>query len=607
MGSHEDLLAYLVRRLLENGANSSFVNRIVDEKTPVDEIIADPIARVRSHAQIPHPGIPLPKDLYGPERPNSMGVDLTDVAQLQWLHEGMVAADGRDWHAGPIIGGTTRHGDAQVVHSPADHTRHVGRVTWATSDDVEDAVARASRAADAWDRTPATERAACIERYADLLEAELPTFIALCAREAGRHVPDGVAEVREAVDFCRYYAAQARREFDAPQPLPGPTGERNTIQLRGRGVFVCISPWNFPLAIFTGQIVAALVAGNAVVAKPAEQTSIIGHYAAQLLHRAGVPGDVLQFLPGDGPTVGAPLVADPRVNGVAFTGSVPTAKGINRTLAERDGPIVPLIAETGGQNAMLVDSSALPEQVVADVLKSSFQSAGQRCSALRLLYVQEDIADKLIEMLSGAMAELSIGDPWNLATDVTPVIDGDAWKMLSEHAERMDSEARLLHRCELPENGDHGTFFPAQAYQLESLEQLKEEKFGPILHVVRFKARDMDRVIDEINAMGYGLTFGIHSRIDNTANHVVSRMRVGNAYVNRNMIGAVVGVQPFGGEGLSGTGPKAGGPRYLYRFATERSLSVDTTAAGGNASLMSLEDESTDEPLMLPEPQRFNQ
>jgi RHH-type proline utilization regulon transcriptional repressor/proline dehydrogenase/delta 1-pyrroline-5-carboxylate dehydrogenase len=607
VGSHEDLLAYLVRRLLENGANSSFVNRIVDERTPVDEIIADPIAKVASQSSIPHPRIPLPKDIYGPARRNAMGVDLTDVTQLQWLHEGMEAADQRDWRAAPIIGGVPTKEGGVPVTSPADRGRRVGTVAYADADDVDNALARAKRASVDWDRTSAAERAACIERYADLLEEEMPTLIALCAREAGKHIPDGVAEVREAVDFCRYYAAQARREFDGPQPLPGPTGERNQIQLHGRGVFVCISPWNFPLAIFTGQVTAALAAGNAVVAKPAEQTSLIGSYAVQLMHRAGVPVDVLQFLPGDGPTVGAPLVSDPRVDGVAFTGSVATAKSINRALAERDGPIIPLIAETGGQNAMIVDSSALPEQVVADVLKSSFQSAGQRCSALRVLFVQDDIADKLLEMLTGAMAELGIGDPWNLSTDVTPVIDEDARTMLQEHAERMERETRLMHRCELPADADAGTFFPPQAFELSGLEQLGEEKFGPILHVIRYKARDLDRVIDGINATGYGLTFGIHSRIDNTVEYVTSRMNVGNAYVNRNMIGAVVGVHPFGGEGLSGTGPKAGGPRYLYRFATERSLSIDTTAAGGNASLMSLGDEESGEVLMLPEPQRFAQ
>jgi RHH-type proline utilization regulon transcriptional repressor/proline dehydrogenase/delta 1-pyrroline-5-carboxylate dehydrogenase len=606
VGSHEDLLAYLVRRLLENGANSSFVNRIVDEKTPIDEIIADPIAEVASYRNVRHPKIPLPKDLYGSERRNARGVDLTDISHLEWLQQGMEAAEARPWHAAPLVGDRPPRTEGEPVYSPADHGRQVGTVAWATEEDVQAALDIAHAAANDWDRTPAEERAACLERYADLLEEEMPALIAMCCREAGKHIPDGVAEIREAVDFCRYYAAQARREFSAPTVLPGPTGERNTIALHGRGVFVCISPWNFPLAIFTGQVTAALVAGNAVIAKPAEQTSLIAHFAVQLMHKAGIPKNVLHLLPGDGPTVGGPLTADPRIAGVAFTGSEATAKRINRTLAERDGAIIPLIAETGGQNAMIVDSSALPEQVVADVLKSSFQSAGQRCSALRVLYLQQDIADRVIEMLTGAMAELRIGDPWRLGTDVTPVIDAEARGMLSEHAERMEREARLLYRCELPEGADGGSFFPPQAFELETLDQLGGEKFGPILHVLRFRGRDLNRLVDQLNTTGYGLTFGIHSRIDRTVQEVTSRIRVGNAYVNRNMIGAVVGVHPFGGEGLSGTGPKAGGPRYLYRFATERSLSVDTTAAGGNASLMSLEeDEAGDQPLLLPEPQRY--
>jgi RHH-type proline utilization regulon transcriptional repressor/proline dehydrogenase/delta 1-pyrroline-5-carboxylate dehydrogenase len=393
-----------------------------------------------------------------------------------------------------------------------------------------------------------------------------------------------------------------------PQWNAVPPGERNVHERTGRGVFACISPWNFPLAIFTGQITAALVAGNAVIAKPAEQTSLIGHYAVQLLHRAGVPADALQFLPGDGPTVGGPLVSDERVNGVAFTGSVATAKRINRQLAERSGPIPPLIAETGGQNAMIVDSSALLEQVVEDVLKSSFQSAGQRCSALRVLYVQEDIAEPLLEMLAGAMAELRIGDPWNLATDVTPVIDDDARQMLEDHVEAMSAGARLIHRCELGPEADHGTFVAPAAFELHSLDQLPGERFGPILHVLRFSSQEIDQVVDEINATGFGLTFGIHSRIDNTVNRVLSRIKAGNAYVNRNMIGAVVGVHPFGGERMSGTGPKAGGPHYLHRFAVERAVSIDTTAAGGNASLMSLDDEAAeDQTLLLPEPQRYGQ
>jgi len=606
VGSHEDLLPYLVRRLLENGANTSFVNRIVDEHAPVDEIIADPVSRVRSYSRIPHPRIPLPADLYGAERRNARGVDLTDAEHLHWLRRGMSEADRRRWEAAPLIGGRPARTPQAPVTSPADRRRTVGYVAHARPEDVDTALERACRAAEDWDAEPAEDRAACVECYADLLEAEMPTLVALCAREAGKHIPDGVAEVREAVDFCRYYAAQARRELAAPTALPGPTGERNQLSLHGRGVFACISPWNFPLAIFTGQITAALVTGNAVVAKPAEQTSLVGAYATQLMHRAGIPVDVLQLLPGDGPGVGALLVADERIAGVAFTGSVETARRINRQLADRQGPIVPLIAETGGQNAMIVDSSALLEQVVADVLKSSFQSAGQRCSALRVLYVQSDVAERFLEMLAGAMAELRIGDPWHLATDVTPVIDDDARGMLERHLRDMDERARPIHRCRLGRGTEHGTYVAPAAYELDSLAQLPGERFGPILHVIRYRARERDRVVDEINAAGYGLTFGIHSRIDTTVRQVTSRIKAGNAYVNRNMIGAVVGVQPFGGERLSGTGPKAGGPHYLHRFVVERALSVDTTAAGGNASLMSLQDEEDeDRALIRPEPQRF--
>ena len=373
--------------------------------------------------------------------------------------------------------------------------------------------------------------------------------------------------------------------------MPGPTGERNQIELHGRGVFACISPWNFPLAIFTGQIAAALAAGNAVIAKPAEQTPLIAAAAVRLLHEAGIPGEVLHLLPGTGEAVGAPLVADPRIAGIAFTGSTETARQINLELARRPGPIVPLIAETGGQNAMIVDSSALAEQVVADVLASAFDSAGQRCSALRLLYVQDDIADRLLAMLAGAMAELAIGDPALIATDVGPVIDAAAQEALEQHAARMEREGRLLYRCTLPAGTEHGTFFAPRAFEIDSAARLAGEVFGPILHVVRWHADRLDAVLDEIAATGYGLTLGIHSRIDETVRHILARLKVGNSYVNRNMIGAVVGVQPFGGEGLSGTGPKAGGPHYLHRFATERTVSIDTTAAGGNATLLSLQED----------------
>ncbi|HWA50362.1 MAG TPA: L-glutamate gamma-semialdehyde dehydrogenase, partial [Dongiaceae bacterium] len=416
--------------------------------------------------------------------------------------------------------------------------------------------------------------------------------LALCVREAGKTIPDAVAELREAVDFLRYYAARARIDFAHPLAMPGPTGERNQLYLHGRGVFACISPWNFPLAIFLGQVSAALAAGNCVIAKPAEQTPMIAALAVRLLHKAGIPSDVLHLLPGDGPTVGVPLVNDPRIAGIAFTGSTDTARGINRALAAKNGPIVPLIAETGGQNAMIVDSSALPEQVVRDVLISSFQSAGQRCSALRVLFVQEDISEKLTEMLAGAMAELKVGDPGLLATDVGPVIDAEAKANLAKHTERMKREGKLLYEVPLGPDCANGHFFAPAAYRIDALSRLDREVFGPILHVIHYAADRLDDVLAAVNATGYGLTLGVHSRIDGKVAYITERLKVGNAYVNRNMIGAVVGVQPFGGEGLSGTGPKAGGPRYLHRFATERTLTIDTTAAGGNASLLSLNEES---------------
>ncbi len=591
VGSHEDLLAYLVRRLLENGANTSFVNRIVDEKAPIEELIADPVARVRKLPQKPHPRIPLPVDLFGGGRRNSAGIDLTDPEELVPLAQAMAAAGVNRWGAAPLIGGIGRGGAAKPVTNPADRRQTVGQVIEAGKAEVNDALTRAARAADDWNATPAGDRAASLERAADLLEENRAELMALCVREAGKTIPDALAEVREAVDFCRYYAARARADFAAPLALPGPTGERNQIALNGRGVFACISPWNFPLAIFMGQVTAALAAGNAVVAKPAEQTPLIAAAGLRLLHEAGVPGDVLHLLPGDGPTVGAPLVADPRIAGVAFTGSTETARAINQSLAARSGLIVPLIAETGGQNVMIVDSSALPEQVVRDVLTSSFQSAGQRCSALRVLFVQEDIAEKLEEMLVGAMAELRVGDPALLSTDVGPVIDEAAKATLEAHAKRMAAEGELLHCVGLGPETAEGSFVAPRAFRIDRLGRLEREVFGPILHVVHFAGDRLDQVLDDVNASGYGLTLGIHSRIDSTVRYIHERLRVGNAYVNRNMIGAVVGVQPFGGEGLSGTGPKAGGPRYLHRFATERTLTVDTTAAGGNASLLSLQEE----------------
>jgi RHH-type transcriptional regulator, proline utilization regulon repressor / proline dehydrogenase / delta 1-pyrroline-5-carboxylate dehydrogenase len=588
VGGHEDLLAYLVRRLLENGANTSFVNRIVDERAPIDEIVADPIARLAALPQKPHPKIPLPRDLFQPERYNSQGLDLADPRALADLRKGVAEALREPARAAPIVGGTELAGARTSVFDPSDRRRQVGTVVAAGPEAVEQALARAVHAAPGWNKTPAEQRAAILERAADLYEQHRVTLMALIIREGGRTIPAALSEVREAVDFLRYYAARARDEFAMPQRLPGPTGEQDEIGLYGRGVFACISPWNFPLSIFTGQVAAALAAGNAVIAKPAEQTPLIAVAAVRHLLAAGIPGDVLHLLPGDGETVGAALVADPRIAGVAFTGSTETGRAINQSLAARPGPIAPLIAETGGQNAMIADSSALAEQVVADALVSAFDSAGQRCSALRLLYVQDDIADRLLPMLVGAMAELRMGDPALLATDVGPVIDEPARQALERHAARMAREGRLLYECPLPASAEHGAFFAPRAFEIDRAGRLKREVFGPILHVIRWRADRLDAVCDEIAATGYALTLGIHSRIDETVHHVMRRLGVGNSYVNRTMIGAVVGVQPFGGERLSGTGPKAGGPRYLHRFAVERTVSIDTTAAGGNATLLSL-------------------
>jgi len=596
VGSHEDLLPYLVRRLLENGANSSFVNRITDDSVAIDDLIRDPVETVAGFTSIPHPRIPLPRDLYrahvalgkSSNRDNSMGINLANDDQLRALADHVNAAV-KGWRAMPLVPGATIIGANIAVSNPADRRETVGQWQAADSATVELALQNAVKAQFGWDQTPAAARAAILEHGADLLEQRMPQFIALCTKEAGKTIADGVAEVREAVDFLRYYAAQARALFSAPEQLPGPTGESNTLQLSGRGVFVCISPWNFPLAIFAGQIAAALAAGNSVIAKPAEQTNLIGYAAVQLLHEAGVPAAVLQFLPGDGATVGAALTRDPRVAGVAFTGSTDTARAINRALAARDAAIGVLIAETGGQNALIGDSSALPEQLVKDALSSAFTSAGQRCSAARVLFVQEDIADKVVSLLAGAMAELKVGDPGLLSTDVGPVIDTDALCLLDEHAGRMRGEARLIAQTQLdPAATAHGSFFAPSAWEIDSIDRLRGEVFGPALHVVRWKADELDKVIDAINATGYGLTLGIHSRIDETIDRIVSRARVGNAYVNRNQIGAVVGVQPFGGQGLSGTGPKAGGPHYVPRFATEKTVTINTTAAGGNASLLTL-------------------
>jgi len=587
VGTHEELLPYLVRRLLENGANSSFVHQFMNPQIPVEQVVRDPVTSLAEESAEP-PRVREPLALFCPERANSAGEDFGDPAALAALAAEVRAHAQQRHEGGPILSGRRADELRLPVNSPADVRDIVGRTRDATAAEIAAAMEAAAAAQAPWDATPAATRAACLERAAQLLEERRGLFLSLLVREAGKTLPDAVAELREAVDFCRYYAARGREAFGAPRPLPGPTGERNTLSLHGRGVFVCISPWNFPLAIFTGQITAALVAGNAVVAKPAPATPLIAHAMTRLLHEAGVPAAVLQLTPADGPAFGAVALTHPALAGVAFTGSTATAATINRTLAQRDGPIVPLIAETGGVNAMVVDATALPEQVVDDAVISAFTSAGQRCSALRVLYVQEEIADRVITMLIGAMRELKIGSPVELSTDVGPVITEAARVRLARHADRMRQEAQLLYACELePRLAAAGHFFPPHLFELRSLDQLKSEEFGPILHVARYRSGELPRVLAAIRATGYGLTLGVHSRLESVAQHVFSSLPVGNTYVNRNMIGAVVGVQPFGGQGLSGTGPKAGGPHYLPRFASERTLTINTAAIGGNVELLS--------------------
>ena len=591
VGSHEDLLPYLVRRLLENGSNTSFVNRIVDENLPVETVAENPIRKVAATEPAWHPSIPLPRDLYGDERINSSGVNLANETDTLALAEKMQPFADKQWDVEPLLArGLLEQGGPEKDNiNPADLDDRIGNVRQTSAEELERAIEDAHAFTGAWDETGGAERAAMLEAAADAMEENVGEFMALINREAGKTAHDAVSEIREAVDFLRYYALQARKKFDAPIVLPGPTGESNQLSLHGKGVFVCISPWNFPLAIFTGQVSAALAAGNTVLAKPADQTPAIASLAVRTMHQAGIPLEALQFVPGRGSVVGAKLTSDPRVDGVALTGSMATAHRINRSLAERDAPLAAMIAETGGQNAMLVDSSALPEQVVQDVIRSAFHSAGQRCSALRVLFLQDDVADRIMGLLSGAMQELVIGDPKLLSTDVGPVIDGAALEELTAHAERMEKEFRLIGRAPL-EKGLHGHYMAPCAFEIDSINTLEEEVFGPVLHVVRYRSRDLDKVIDEINATGYGLTLGIHSRIDRTQQYIARRVLAGNCYVNRNMIGAVVGVQPFGGERLSGTGPKAGGPHYMLRFATERTLTVNTAAVGGNAILLELED-----------------
>ncbi len=553
VGSFNELLPYLVRRLLENGANTSFVHQIADPDVPLEALVADPLAAL-PEPYAPDPRIPLPRHLY-PDRLNSIGLDLSRRDVL----------------------------DAVRQRINADRALPAAEKT--SSKTLDAAIGRAAAAFESWSRTPAAKRALCLERAADALEERMLELVSLIVREGSRTYADAVSEIREAADFCRYYALQARKTA-APLALAGPAGERNELSLHGRGVFACISPWNFPLAIFTGQVAAALAAGNSVVAKPAEQTPRIALRAVSIFHEAGVPQDVVACAVGDGEAVGAPLVADPRIAGVAFTGSVETAKRINASLARREGPIVPLIAETGGVNAMIVDASALPEQVVDDVVASAFQSAGQRCSAQRILFVDEGVAPRILRLIGGALAELKVGDPAEPDTDVGPVIDAAAHTALAAHIAGLSGHGRKLGEAQNGSNLTHLHFIAPVAFQLP-LEQLpRTEVFGPVLHVCTYRRQDLGDVLDWLRGTGYGLTLGIHSRIQSFVDEVVAGASVGNIYVNRSMIGAVVGVQPFGGEGLSGTGPKAGGPHYLLRFATERTLTVNTAAVGGVTELL---------------------
>ncbi len=580
VGSHRDLLAYLVRRLLENGANSSFVNRIADDDVSVEALVSDPVADLAALAPRRNPAIPLPAAIFGGGRRNSAGIDLSDPLVRDPLQARLAALASKAWTAAPTLAAA---GPARAITAPYDTAETVGSVAEALPSGLDAALGAAAAAQPAWDACGGAQRAARLDAAADGFEANADALLSLCVREAGKTLPDAVLELREAVDFLRFYAAEARAKFGAGVALPGPTGESNTLRLVGRGVFAAVSPWNFPLAIFTGMAAAALAAGNAVIAKPAEQTPLIAALAVRLLHDAGVPREVVQLLPGAG-DVGAALVAHPAVSGVVFTGSTATARAINRSLAAREGTIIPLIAETGGQNAMIVDSSALPEQVTRDVVASAFQSAGQRCSALRVLFIQEDVADGMIEMIRGAMEALVVGDPRAPQTDVGPVIDAAAQAALEAHIGWLDANAAMLARLDRPALPGH--FVAPAMYEIRSIADLAQENFGPVLHVIRFAASELGAVVDSINATGYGLTLGVHSRIDATRRFIEARARVGNLYVNRNQIGAVVESQPFGGEGLSGTGPKAGGPHYVARFATERVTCIDTTAAGGNASLM---------------------
>ncbi len=589
VGAHEDLLPYLVRRLLENGANVSFINRIADREVSIPELVTDPVDTLEQHNGITrHPRIPVPPDLFGLERKNSGGFNFADKGELAPLFESVSRSRAREWTAAPIVNGKTLGGISRTIDNPADIRERVGRVWEATPDIAAQALAITADAFTSWRRTDADYRAVILERAADIVETHLAELAALCVLEAGKCLRDAHDDVREAVDFLRYYAGCCRKLMAADLDLPGPAGEVNSLRLCGRGVFVCISPWNFPIAIYTGQIAAALAAGNTVIAKPAEQASLVAHRLTGFLYLAGIPKQVLAFLPGAGPDLGNALLYDLRVAGVAFTGSTGSARQINLKLAARNGPLATLIAETGGINAMLVDSSALPEQVVGDAVQSAFNSAGQRCSALRVLCLQKEIAPRVLELLVNHMDEWVTGDPTRLDTDMGPVIDRAAQTRLEKYITGARKDGKLIYRGPGPVGDVKGYFVSPAIIEIKHLSELKEEIFGPVLHVLRYDAGKLPALLEQVNDLGYGLTLGIQSRIEHQAQYIRQRVRTGNVYVNRNMVGAVVGVQPFGGCGLSGTGPKAGGPHYLLRFTTEQTYTVNSAAIGGNASLLSM-------------------
>jgi len=586
VGDHKDLLPYLVRRLLENGANTSFVHRLLDTRTSVGQLVQHPVNLLARHQSLRSDQIPLPVDIFR-DRANSMGVNLASEADLQELTSVLNEWDEYYWEAGPIINGEPilQQADVELV-SPYDHDLMTGSVLWSKSHHLEHALDWAEEGFNEWHKQEPGVRADYLDKLAELLEDNRIELIHLCCREAGKTLQDSIDEVREAVDFCRYYAGQARTICCQSILLPGVTGETNRYYLEGKGIFVCISPWNFPLAIFIGQLSAALVTGNAVIAKPAEQTSLVAFRAAELVLEAGISPKVFQFLPGEGHDIGPLLLDDPRITGVAFTGSLQTAQLINLQLAQRPGPIATFIAETGGQNAMIADSTALPEQVVKDVMHSAFASAGQRCSALRVLFIQEEAADHVLSLLAGAMVELSYGPADSVETDIGPVIDVDAQQSLFEHIGKMSAVASWQVITELPDECSNGTFVPACAFEIERMDQLEEENFGPVLHIIRFSSEALDEVIEQINHSNFGLTLSIHSRNESVVDYIENNVRVGNTYINRHQVGAMVGAQPFGGLGLSGTGPKAGGPQYLYRFMVERTSTNNIAALGGNATLL---------------------